>query len=129
MHHGLGQSLAIINNRALIGLRGAADPERVAEQLEEISFTASSAIDEVREIAHNLRPHEPGHTTWAEPGSQINGREGLRLLIDPTHLRQVLDEFDGLLPSEAETSIYRIVQDGLNKSSSMNKLNRSAGFY
>ena len=60
LHDGLGQSLAIINNRALIGLRGAADPERVAEQLEEISFAASSAIDEVREIAHNLRPHEPG---------------------------------------------------------------------
>ena len=111
LHDGLGQSLAIINNRALIGLRDAADSDRVTEQFEEISFAASSAIDEVREIAHNLRPHELDKLGLIQAVksmvAKVSDSSAIRFSSD-------LDEFDGLLPLEAETSIYRIVQEGLN---------------
>src|SRR5262249_5438167 len=58
LHDGLGQRLSIIRNRATLCMMDLSDHESVKEQLEEISATAVSAIDEVREIAHNLRPYE-----------------------------------------------------------------------
>ena len=111
LHDGLGQSLVIINNRALIGLRDADPSSRVVEQFEEISFAASSAIDEVRDIVYNLRPHELGKLGLVQAiksmVSKISDLSTLRLSTD-------LDEVDGLLSEEAETSIYRIVQEALN---------------
>ena len=43
LHDGLGQNLAIIKNRALTGLRDQTNLERVREQLEEITATATSS--------------------------------------------------------------------------------------
>ena len=111
LHDGLGQSLVIINNRALIGLRDGSDAERITEQLEEISFTATSALDTVREVAHNLRPHE------LEKLGLVQAIKSMVVNVSDSssiHLSSELDELDGLLPLEAETSIYRIVQEGLN---------------
>jgi signal transduction histidine kinase len=111
LHDGLGQSLVIINNRALIGLRDADPSSRVMEQFEEISSAASSAIDEVRDIVYNLRPHELGKLGLVQAiksmVSKISDLSTLRVSTD-------LDEVDGLLSEEAETSIYRIVQEALN---------------
>jgi signal transduction histidine kinase len=61
LHDSLGQSLLIIKNRALLAI----DEESPGEQLQEISLTASSPIDEVRRIAHNLRPVELDHDDGA----------------------------------------------------------------
>ena len=111
LHDGLGQSLVIINNRALIGLRDAADPSRATEQFEEISSAASSAIDEVREIAYNLRPHELGKL------GLVNAIESMVSKVassSPVRFSAELDELDGLLSVEVETSIYRIIQEALN---------------
>ena len=111
LHDGLGQSLVIINNRALIGMRDATDPTRATEQFEEISFAASSAIDEVREIAYNLRPHELG---------KLGLVQAIRSMVtkvshsSPVRLSTDLDELNGDLSVEAETSIYRVVQEALN---------------
>jgi signal transduction histidine kinase len=111
LHDGLGQSLAIIRNRALICLRDPADSDRTAEQLGEISTTAASAIDEVREIAHNLRPYEL---------DRLGLIQALESMVDkvsdsvPFSLSFSFDNIDGLLSADAETSIYRIVQEGLN---------------
>ena len=58
LHDGLGQSLAIIKNRAIIGLRDQTDNQRAREQLAEIAATATASMAEVHEIAHNLRPYE-----------------------------------------------------------------------
>jgi signal transduction histidine kinase len=111
LHDGLGQSLAIIKNRAMICLRDFSSKERVIEQLEEISLTATSSIDEVREIAHNLRPFEL---------DRLGMIEAIRCMInkvsDSSSIRfsNDLDQIDGLFTPEAETGIYRIVQEGLN---------------
>jgi len=111
LHDGLGQSLVIINNRALIGMRDATDPTRATEQFEEISFAASSAIDEVREIAYNLRPHELG---------KLGLVQAIRSMVtrishsSPVRLSTDLDELNEDLSVEAETSIYRVVQEALH---------------
>lgn len=111
LHDGLGQSLAIIKNRVTMCLRASSDPEQVKEQLDEISATATSAIDEVREIAHNLRPYELDRLGLVAAIESMLGRVGGSTSIA---LSADLDNLDGLLSPEAETSLYRIVQEGLN---------------
>jgi hypothetical protein len=58
LHDGLGQSLLIIKNRAFLASSANGDHEVTHEQLEEITASASRAIEEVREIAYNLRPYQ-----------------------------------------------------------------------
>ena len=111
LHDGLGQSLAIIKNRAIIGLRDETDNELAREQLEEIAVTAAASIDEVHEIAHNLRPYELDRLglvaaieTMIE---RVSDSTSIKLSTD-------LEKIEGLLSREAETSVYRIVQEGLS---------------
>jgi signal transduction histidine kinase len=110
-HDGLGQSLAIIKNRALICLGDQTNQDQAIEQLEEISAIATSSIREVREIAHNLRPYELDRL-----GLVVAIESMLERVSDSTslNLSTDLERIDGLLSPEAETSIYRIVQEGLN---------------
>jgi ligand-binding sensor domain-containing protein len=56
MHDGLGQSLAIIKNRAMLSLSKPDDQDHAHEQLREIAEASSEAIDEVHEIIYDLRP-------------------------------------------------------------------------
>ena len=111
LHDGLGQSLSIICNRATLGKEDISNRESVLEQLEEIKATAASAIDEVREIAHNLRPFELDRLGLVAAVDsmleKVSEATSLRLLSD-------LDHIDGLLSRSAETSVYRIIQEGLN---------------
>jgi signal transduction histidine kinase len=111
LHDGLGQSLAIIKNRVTMCLGAGSDQEQVREQLDEISATAASAIEEVREIAHNLRPYELDRLGLVAAIESMIGR-----VADSTSIRLSahLERIDGLLSPESETSVYRIVQEGLN---------------
>jgi PAS domain S-box-containing protein len=111
LHDGLGQSLAIIKNRALMGIRNQASPDRMIEQLEEISATATASILEVREIAHNLRPYELDRLGL---GAAIESM--VERISDSTSISLTadLERMEDLLSPEAETSVYRIVQEALN---------------
>jgi two-component system sensor histidine kinase UhpB len=111
LHDGLGQSLAIIKNRAAIGLRDQTPHDHVLEQLAEIQATAMSAILEVRQIAHNLRPYELDRLGLVAAidsmVERISDSSAIALSAD-------LDPITGVLSADAETSVYRIVQEGLN---------------
>jgi signal transduction histidine kinase len=111
LHDGLGQNLAIIKNRAMIGLRDQTDHGRAREQLEEIAATATASIAEVREIAHNLRPYELDRLGLATAIESMIERVSDSTTIK---LSANLERIEGLLSPEAETSVYRIVQEGLN---------------
>lgn len=111
LHDGLGQNLAIIKNRAMIGLRDRRNQERAREQLEEIAATATASIVEVREIAHNLRPYELDRLGLVAAIQSMIERVSDSTTIA---LSAKLERIDGLLSPEAETSVYRIVQEGLN---------------
>jgi len=111
LHDGLGQNLAIIRNRAVIGLRDQTSWERAREQLEEIATTATASIVEVREIAHNLRPYELDRLGLVAAIESMIERVSDSTAIK---LSANLDRIEGLLSPEAETSVYRIVQEGLN---------------
>jgi len=111
LHDGLGQSLAIIKNRAQIGLRSQENPDRMIEQLEEISATATASILEVREIAHNLRPYELDRlglgAAIESMVERVSNSTSIRLTAD-------FERMEDLLSPEAETSVYRIVQEALS---------------
>lgn len=111
LHDGLGQNLAIIRNRAVIGLRDHTNQEQAREQLEEIAATATASIAEVREISHNLRPYELDRL-----GLVVAIESMIERVSDSTAIKLSanLDRIEGLLSPEAETSVYRIVQEGLN---------------
>ena len=111
LHDGLGQSLAIIKNRAQIGLRNQDKPDRLIEQLEEIAATAAASILEVREIAHNLRPYELDRLgLGAAIESMVERISSSTSII----LSADLERMEDLLSPEAETSVYRIVQEALS---------------
>jgi signal transduction histidine kinase/ligand-binding sensor domain-containing protein len=109
LHDGLGQSLVIIKNRAMLGLNKGDDYARVARELGSISDSASQALDEVREITNNLRP-------------QLLDRLGLTKAIQSMlkkfagviEVESQIDSIDGLFTENEEISIYRIVQESVN---------------
>jgi signal transduction histidine kinase/ligand-binding sensor domain-containing protein len=111
LHDSIGQSLLIIKNRAFLALSDLDEPENVKEQLEELSDSAADAIEECREISYNLRPFQIerfGLTKTLEGIfkriSEVSG------IITTTEI----DSIDNLFSAEAETNIYRVVQESVN---------------
>ena len=110
LHDGLGQSLAIIKSRAVLSLREPADHEKAIEQLEEISEAAAHAMDEVREIAYNLRPYQL---------DRIGLTRALETMLHKTaganaiNFKIEVDEVDGVFEKESEINLYRIVQESV----------------
>jgi signal transduction histidine kinase/ligand-binding sensor domain-containing protein len=111
LHDSLGQSLLIIKNRAFLALGSIDDKEETQEQLEEISASASHAIEEAREIAYNLRPYQIdrfGLTRTLEAiVVKASDTSGIKFTA-------AVEKIDGLFPKEAEINIYRIVQESVN---------------
>ena len=110
LHDGLGQNLLIIKNRALIALNKKDDPTD-RTQLEEITSTVSHAIEEVRSIARNLRPHQL---------DRLGLTQAIRSIVNyvssssAVSFSSEIDPIDGLFSPEAEINLYRIVQEGVN---------------
>jgi signal transduction histidine kinase len=111
LHDGLGQELAIIRNRATVALQHCGEQALVADQLKAISDTAYSAINGVREIAHNLRPFELDRFGLTQAVDSMIERVSNSFSL---RLSSNLDDMNGLLSTDSETVIYRIVQEGLN---------------
>jgi len=111
LHDGLGQELAIIRNRATIALQHSGEMALVTDQLREISDTAYSAINGVREIAHNLRPFELDRFGLTQAVDSMIERVSNSFSV---RFSSSLDDINGLLSTDSETVIYRIVQEGLN---------------
>jgi signal transduction histidine kinase/ligand-binding sensor domain-containing protein len=111
IHDGLGQSLIIIKRRAMIGLDGGNDPERLQEHLREIAEASDHAIDEVREAIFDLRPLQLDRLGLTGAISDLLSR------MADTHgwrLTRHLDELDGVFTKEAENSLFRVVQEAIN---------------
>jgi signal transduction histidine kinase/ligand-binding sensor domain-containing protein len=111
LHDSLGQSLVIIRNWAMLGANQLENRAPAREELDEINAIASSAINEVREIAYNLGPYhlerlgfENSIRDMVKRVSQVSG----------INIATELDPLDGALSSETQMSLYRITQEALN---------------
>lgn len=111
LHDSLGQSLLIIKNRAYTARQDIADPQAIKEQLDEISDSAALAIEEVREIAYDLRPYqlERFGLTKTLRGICQHAEQSSGIVFEAE-----LDPLDGLFAHAAEVNLYRIVQEGVN---------------
>ena len=111
LHDGLGQTLAMIRNRAILGSEDLNDLNLAEEQFAIITEQTGQAIGEVREIAYNLRPYLL---------DRLGLTKALHSLVLKTaetgkiKLTEKIDELDNLLPPDSEISVYRIVQECLS---------------
>jgi signal transduction histidine kinase/ligand-binding sensor domain-containing protein len=111
LHDSIGQSLLIIKNRAYLALDGLDDPETVKEQLVGLSGSATSAIEECREISYNLRPFQIERFGLTRTLTAIFQRIGE---VTDAQVAVTADSIDGLFSTEAEINIFRIVQECAN---------------
>ncbi len=111
LHDGLGQSLIIIKNRALIGLDTRGNHERLISQMEEISESTSAAISEVRGIAANLHPYQIDYM-----GLTVALSTMIKSVADASRIEFTsdIDELNGELSKGDEINLYRIIQEALN---------------
>ncbi len=111
LHDSLGQNLLVIKNQARLAMQPGANEPSLRSHLSEISEMASQAIEEVRQITYNLRPHQLDRL-----GLTHAVRAALNLVSDNSSISfaSVVDGIDGLLDAEAEIHFYRIVQESLN---------------
>jgi len=111
LHDSLGQQLLVIKNWAMIELNAEKENERSREGLNEISNTASQAIEEVRQIIYDLRPYQL---------DKIGLASTIRFMIEKVAAASQIEfdvaigEIDGLLSYDSEITLYRIVQECVN---------------
>ena len=111
LHDSLGQNLLVIKNQARLAMQPGANEISLRSHLGEISEMASQAIEEVRQITYNLRPHQLDrlgltHAVRAAV-NRVSENSSISFASD-------VDGIDGLLDAEAEIHFYRIVQECLN---------------
>lgn len=111
LHDSLGQSLAVIRNRALMSLTRPHEHERMFDQMREISEASAAALQEAREIAHNLHPSQIEHlglpvalTTLVE---SVQGGTSIQF---QTRIEQLQSE----VSKDQAINIYRIAQESLS---------------
>jgi signal transduction histidine kinase len=110
LHDSIGQTLAVIRNRTLMGLDNE-NPEKAFEQLREISEVSTFALSETRAIAHNLHPAQIenlGLTTALRTlVKSVESSTGMKCEAD-------IDSLPQNFPYEASINLYRISQECLS---------------
>ncbi len=111
LHDSLGQTLAIIKNRALLGGSASTDLESAKEQFSSIAAQSTQAIDEAKEISYNLRPYLLDRLGLSKALESM-----IRKVADSSGIRFTIEisEVDGLFAPDEEINLYRIAQECLN---------------
>jgi signal transduction histidine kinase len=111
LHDSIGQSLAMIKNSAVFGGQMISSVADAKEHLAEISGASAQAISEVREIAYNLRPFMLDRLGLTKAISSL-----LNKIADHSvfKINSEIENIDGIFESDAEISVYRIIQECLN---------------
>ena len=108
LHDGLGQHLIIIKNWASLGLNFTEKDAPVREQLAEIASTALQALNEVREIIYDLRPHQIETIGLSKTITfmleQVSTSSGI-------NFKTKIDDIDKIFIAEDEVIFYRILQE------------------
>jgi signal transduction histidine kinase len=110
LHDSLGQNLLAIKNQAHLALQAVSENAALGRRIEDISTTALSALEEVRQITHDLRPYQLDRLGLRQAiialVRQVSETASIELACN-------VDEIDGSFPGDGEINIYRIVQEGV----------------
>jgi signal transduction histidine kinase len=111
LHDGLGQTLLIIKNKLLMGLQRSRDIPASTGLFRDASDAASQALQEVRDISQNLRPHH-----LDQLGLTVAIESIVEKVAESSSIRftSSLEKIDGLIDRDHEINVYRIVQESLN---------------
>lgn len=109
LHDGLGQELLVVKNRALLALRVDGLDPAARDQLRQIEDVVTRSLENVRGLAHNLRPHQLEHLGLTEALEAMVEGVAETTITDVTCNIQ---DVDGLLTDEGEINLYRVVQEG-----------------
>lgn len=111
LHDSLMQSLLIAKNRALLALRKPDDPATLRNGLDEIAGVMTGALDEVRRVAHNLRPYQLDRLGLTKALHSLATAAGesseVRFTVD-------LDDLDSAFDRDGAILLYRVVQEAVN---------------
>lgn len=110
LHDSLGQDLQVIKYQARLAMQPTANGMPVQARLDQIEKAASQALDEVREITHDLRPYQLDQFGLTRAIRGIIQRLSDNSSID---FASDVDDIDGLFDNECQTNIFRIVQEAL----------------
>lgn len=110
LHDGLGQQILVIKNRAELAQRMMSAPEHAVCQLEEIVSSASSAITDVRNITHDLRPVHLERFGLTEALTAMCKDIQQTSSLD---IQFQIDNIDDHIPAERQIHFYRVVQEGI----------------
>ncbi len=111
LHDGLGQSLILIKNHALVGL-DIPESEGIARgEFREISEATSQAINEIKEIAYDLRPYQLDRLGLTKALAALLKKVSASSAVE---FSADIDRLDGVFSKESEIHLYRIVQESLN---------------
>lgn len=108
LHDSLGQNLLVIKNRVTLARGSGTDPH---DELEEIGKLATQSLEEVREISQNLRPYQLDRLGLTKALHGLVRKVGESARVQCT---ADITPLDRVFPSEAETNLFRIVQEALN---------------
>jgi PAS domain S-box-containing protein len=110
LHDSLGQNLLLIKNRAQMALSRTEAPAETRHQFENISEMASEAIVEVRQISHDLHPHQLDMLGLTRA---IEAMIGSAAQSSSVAIERKLDPVDDLFSADAATHLYRVIQECL----------------
>lgn len=111
LHDSLVQDLLVAKNRSLMGLQRSSNPAAMKRQLREISETMSRAIEEVREVAHNLRPYQLDRLGLVRAIQSL-----VTAVSESSSIRFTLEcaEIDPDFTGDRSILLYRILQEATN---------------
>lgn len=110
LHDGLGQELLVVRNRALLALRSTGIDPTAREQITQLSEVVSSSLTGLRELAHNLTPHQLEH---------LGLSAALRAMVESAaeaadaRIDVLIDDVDDVLAHDAQLNVYRVVQEAI----------------
>ena len=111
LHDSLEQNLLVIKNRAALTLSSPSKRDNMATALEEISDISLDSIQEVRNIANNLRPYQIDRLGLSKAIQSM-----LNKIADSSEMT-ISHEIDSIptgLSPELQINLYRIIQEVLN---------------
>jgi signal transduction histidine kinase len=110
LHDGLGQELLVVRNRALLALRGTGIDPAAREQITQLSEVVSASLTGLRELAHNLTPHQLEHL-----GLSAALRAMVESAAEATDARvdMLIADVDDVLAHDAQLHVYRVVQEAI----------------
>ncbi|MDP2877351.1 MAG: PAS domain-containing protein, partial [Holophaga sp.] len=111
LHDHIGQNLLLVKNSLLLGLRAIQRLEDPTAALNDAIALVTESLQDVRDISHNLRPHQID-----ELGLSKSVESMVRRLAQSTDIacHTDIDSVDRLLNTDAEINLYRIAQESLN---------------